>query len=152
MQKDCTKTAPPQGNGKGRTQSPSGKGKGKGKGKGGGKSQSPAKQKCKYWDAGTCRYGTECKYGHPGDCRDWLSKKACSRAYCNFRHAPDKKGTALVAVNPKAMDKAKAKDTPAADRATIPAPGKKKLAAAEQAAKTATALVASMEAARAAQS
>ena len=74
-----------------------------------------------------------------------MSKQGCSKQYCNYRHMPAKKGTALVAAaKPKANAKAKAD---AADRAATPVtvPGKKKLAKAKPEAKRANALVASME-------
>ena len=79
-----------------------------------------------------------------------MSAKGCTKQYCNWRHAPQKKGTALVAVDnkgPKAKVKAKAKAKAgdADDRAATPAPGKKKLAQAKAAAKKPNALVATIE-------
>ena len=75
-----------------------------------------------------------------------MSKQGCSKQYCNFRHAPAKKGTALVAaVKPKPKAKAKAD---ASHRAATPGaavPGKNKLAKAKSEAKKANALVASIE-------
>ena len=73
-----------------------------------------------------------------------MSAKGCTKQYCNWRHAPQKKCTALVAATkPKAKAKAKAGD--AEDRAATPAPGKKKWAQAKAAAKKANALVATIE-------
>ena len=73
-----------------------------------------------------------------------MSKMGCHKTYCNYRHMPSKKGTALVAAQPGPKSKAKAKDD-ANDRATTPVPGKKKFAKAKADAKKANALVATME-------
>lgn len=74
-----------------------------------------------------------------------MSKTGCHKTYCNYRHLPAKKGTALVAAQPNAKSKAKADKDGAKDRSATPIPGKKKFAKAKADAKKANALVATME-------